>query len=63
VPWEVVGTDDTEFTLDVPGYGATVASPLFVSFARPTDRVVIVAASVGGHVATLERFTVTGVHV
>jgi hypothetical protein len=105
VPWEVVGTDDTDFTLDVPGYGATVTSPLSVggqisgvdesirvvvqqlhsngdlgtsccvpaggtdarwsaqvSFARPTDRVLIVAASTGGHVATLERFTVTGVH-
>jgi len=27
-PWEVVGTDDTTFTLAAPAYGATVASPL-----------------------------------
>ena len=27
VPWEVVGTDDTNFSLDVPAYGAKVASP------------------------------------
>jgi hypothetical protein len=26
-PWEVVGTDDTTFTLDRPGYGSTVLSP------------------------------------
>ncbi|MBP2703991.1 hypothetical protein JOL79_09245 [Microbispora sp. RL4-1S] len=26
-PWEVVGTDDTTFTLTTPAYGATVASP------------------------------------
>ncbi len=30
VPWEVVGTDDTDLTLDVPGYGTTVASPVKV---------------------------------
>ena len=27
-PWEVVGTDDTTFTLDRPAYGATVSSPV-----------------------------------
>ena len=27
-PWEVVGTDDTTLTLDVPAYGATVTSPV-----------------------------------
>ena len=27
-PWEVVGTDDTTFTLDTPGYGSTAASPV-----------------------------------
>ena len=27
-PWEVVGTDDTTFTLDRPAYGSTVSSPL-----------------------------------
>ena len=26
-PWEVVGTDDTTLTLDVPGYGTAVGSP------------------------------------
>lgn len=30
VPWEVVGTDDTAFTLDTPAYGATVTSPVKV---------------------------------
>ena len=29
-PWEVVGTDDTSFTLDTPGYGTTVTSPVTV---------------------------------
>jgi hypothetical protein len=29
-PWEVVGSDDTTFTLDTPGYGTTVTSPLTV---------------------------------
>ena len=29
-PWEVVGTDDTTLTLDVPAYGATVTSPVTV---------------------------------
>jgi acyl dehydratase len=28
VPWEVVGTDDTGLTLDVPAYGSTVTSPV-----------------------------------
>ncbi len=27
-PWEVVGTNDTTFTLDRPGYGSTVPSPV-----------------------------------
>jgi len=30
-PWEVVGTDDTEFTLDVPAYGASVSSAVRVA--------------------------------
>jgi hypothetical protein len=30
-PWEVVGTDDTTFTLARPAYGSTVASPAKVS--------------------------------
>ena len=29
-PWEVVGTDDTSFTLDRPAYGSTVRSPVTV---------------------------------
>jgi hypothetical protein len=29
-PWEVVGTDDTTFTLDHPAYGSTVSSPMRV---------------------------------
>jgi hypothetical protein len=29
-PWEVVGTDDTGFTLSSPAYGSTVTSPLTV---------------------------------
>ena len=29
-PWEVVGTDDTTFTLDRPAYGSTVSSPVRV---------------------------------
>ena len=30
VPWEVVGTDDTDFSLTTPAYGATVGSPVQV---------------------------------
>lgn len=30
VPWEVVGTDDTTFSLDRPSYGASVTSPVQV---------------------------------
>ncbi|MEU7886621.1 hypothetical protein AB0B54_14050 [Microbispora bryophytorum] len=29
-PWEVVGTDDTTFSLTTPGYGAVVSSPVTV---------------------------------
>lgn len=29
-PWEVVGTDDTTFTLDRPAYGSTASSPVRV---------------------------------
>ena len=28
VPWEVVGTDDTTLTLDIPVYGGTATSPV-----------------------------------
>ena len=104
-PWEVVGTDDTTFSLTTPPYGATVSSPLRVGgtitgvdesisvtvhqgtsstaigsfcclpaggaaapwsatvrFAGETAPVLTVAAATGGHVQTVERFTVTGVH-
>lgn len=30
VPWEVVGTDDTTLTVDVPAYGTAVPSPVTV---------------------------------
>ena len=101
-PWEVVGTDDTAFSLTIPAYGAGVTSPLpvggsisgvdesisvtvravhatealgaaccvaaggegtpwstTVSFLPPPDGVVVIAASTGGHTATVERFTAT----
>lgn len=29
-PWEVVGSDDTTFTFDIPSYGSHVSSPLHV---------------------------------
>ncbi|MDQ1734847.1 MAG: hypothetical protein QOH56_1098 [Pseudonocardiales bacterium] len=29
-PWEVVGSDDTTFSLEQPGYGSTVSSPITV---------------------------------
>lgn len=103
-PWEVVGTDDTTFSLTDPVYGATAASPLrvggtitgvdenikvtvrqpssstaigsfccipaggsasawsaTVTFGGATDPVLTVTATTGGHVQTVERFTVTGV--
>ncbi|MGZ4678031.1 MAG: hypothetical protein ACXVJ7_11525 [Acidimicrobiia bacterium] len=106
VPWEVVGTDDTDFSIDSPTSGASVASPLQVSgtisgvdesitvhvqqlhangylgttccipgggqaspwaltvtFSAPTDPVVIISASTGGHVRDHERFTVVGASV
>ncbi|QNS02731.1 hypothetical protein [Streptomyces xanthii] len=104
-PWEVVGTDDTTFSLTLPAYGATVRSPLLtggritgvdesirvqvrqpssgaplgtaccvaaggknqpwkerVSYRGATNRVLTVVATTGGHVAEVERFTVTAVH-
>jgi hypothetical protein len=103
-PWEVVGTDDTTFTLDTPGYGSPAASPVTaggtitgvdenirvtvhglksgapagtyccrpaggskspwsatVTFHAAAGQVLTIAASTGGHVAAVERFTVTGV--
>ncbi|GFH34478.1 hypothetical protein [Streptomyces pacificus] len=104
-PWEVVGTDDTTFSLTTPAYGALVRSPLktggritgvdesihvqvrqpssdtplgtsacctpaggesrpwsvTVPFSGARDPVLTVVASTGGHVASVERFTVTAV--
>jgi hypothetical protein len=103
-PWEVVGTDDTDFTITAPKYGASITSPLSVSglitgvdenvkvrvqqlhangylgesagvpaggqnqpwsttmtFAPPTDPILLVSASTGGHTRTVERFTVNAV--
>lgn len=103
-PWEVVGTDDTTFTLTQPAYGAAVRSPLrvggrmtgvdesvrvevrqpsaakplgtscctsaggkeqpwqsSVSFTGAGDPVLTIVASTGGHIAEVERFTVTAV--
>jgi len=104
VPWEVVGTDDTDFTLELPHYGSAITSPVrvagritgvdesisvhvqqlrangylgercciaaggesspwatTVSFQPPTDPVLIISASTGGHIQGVERFAVTGV--
>ncbi|MGI5518188.1 hypothetical protein [Streptomyces sp. CA-106131] len=104
-PWEVVGTDDTMFSLTTPAYGSLVRSPLVtggrisgvdesirvtvrqpssaaplgtspcctsaggddqpwsvsVSFSGVRDPVLTVVASTGGHVADVERFTITAV--
>ncbi|WP_324984354.1 hypothetical protein [Streptomyces sp.] len=105
-PWEVVGTDDTTFSLTAPRYGSAVRSPVVtggrisgvdegirvqvrqlssaaplgsscctpaggdnqlwkqsVSFAGARDRVLTIVASTGGHVAEVERFTVTAVRI
>ncbi|WP_327327877.1 hypothetical protein OG735_39090 [Streptomyces sp. NBC_01210] len=103
-PWEVVGTDDTTFSLTMPAYGALVRSPMLiggritgvdesirvqvrqpssaaplgtscctsaggngqpwkqsVTFSGARDPVLTVVASTGGHIAEVERFTVTAV--
>ena len=41
-PWEVVGTDDTTFTLDRPGYGSAVRSAAvsYTHLTLPTKRIV-----------------------
>ncbi|MEV7803249.1 hypothetical protein AB0O28_09925 [Microbispora sp. NPDC088329] len=105
-PWEVVGTDDTTFSLTTPRYGALVSSPVTVggritgvdesirvrvrgtgsagplgerccvsaggddvpwsatvTFRAAAGRTLTLVASTGGHVAEVERFTVTGVRV
>ncbi|MFE9259154.1 hypothetical protein [Streptomyces sp. NPDC006879] len=104
-PWEVVGTDDTTFSLSRPAYGSLASSPLVtggritgvdetirvsvhqlssaaplgtspccvpagghdqpwtatVAFSAPRDPVLTVVASTGGHVADVERFSITAV--
>lgn len=103
-PWEVVGTDDTTFSLTRPAYNSEVSGPVTVGgtitgvdesitvkvFASGSDQasvlscchpaggtdsawtvplttpipshsVLVIAASTGGHIAAVERFTVTGV--
>ncbi|MDN3296787.1 hypothetical protein QWM81_22610 [Streptomyces ficellus] len=103
-PWEVVGTDDTTFSMTKPAYGSVVRSPVrtggritgvdesirvqirqpsskaplgesccppaggsnqpwssSVSFTKATDPVLTIVASTGGHIAEVERFTVTAV--
>jgi len=103
-PWEVVGTDDTTFSMTIPPYGTMASSPLrvggiitgadenisvkvrqpssssaigsycctpaggkgspwsaTVSYTGATDPVLTIVAATGGHVQTVERFTVTGV--
>lgn len=101
-PWEVVGTDDTTFSLLQPTYGSVVTSPMgvggritgvdesitvqvrtatsvvgtrcclpaggtdspwstTVTMVAPPGAVLTVVAHTGGHVTTVERFTVTGV--
>jgi hypothetical protein len=103
-PWEVVGTDDTSLTLDVPAYGSAVSSPVRiggmitgvdenlraevhalgagspvgtycckpaggqaspwsfrVTFNAAAGQVITIVVHVGGHVAGVERFAVTGV--
>ena len=46
-PWEVVGTRDTTLTLDRPGYGSTVASPM----------------TVGGRITGVDEQVVVTLHV
>ncbi|HZU79795.1 MAG TPA: hypothetical protein VE991_07740 [Acidimicrobiales bacterium] len=103
-PWEVVGTDDTTFSLTTPAYGAKTTSPATVGgritgtdenievrvfgpdspsaldtyccmaaggtdtpwqanvvFRASKGTVLAIVAQTGGHVATVERFTVTAV--
>jgi hypothetical protein len=44
-PWEVVGTDDTSFSLEQPSYGSTVSSPM----------------TVGGHITGVDEAIVLSV--
>ena len=103
-PWVVVGTDDTNFALTAPAYGAAIHSPMpvggtitgvdesikvhvqqlhangrlgelccipaggqgspwsgTITFAAPTDPILMVSAATGGHIRNVERFTVNAV--
>jgi len=46
----------------LPAGGAAAPWSAMVSFAGETAPVLTVAAATGGHVQTVERFTITGVH-
>lgn len=104
-PWEVVGSDDTTFSLEQPAYGSTVQSPMLVGghitgvdenirvavrslgssapvggsccqpaggngtawamsvpFSAPAGTVLTIVATTGGHLQTIERFAIMGVH-
>jgi hypothetical protein len=56
-PWEVVGTDDTTFSLTRPGYGAAVASPLTVG-----GKITGVDESIRTDVHQLASATAVGTH-
>jgi hypothetical protein len=105
-PWEVVGTDDTTFSVENPVYDTTASSPaqvgghitgvdenirvqvrrlsrqspvgtfccqaaggnnspwsVTVAFKAPSGAVITIAVAIGGHVAPVERFAITGVTV
>ncbi|HVD89175.1 MAG TPA: hypothetical protein VNB91_09810 [Jatrophihabitantaceae bacterium] len=104
-PWEVVGSDDTTFSLEQPAYGSQVQSPMLVGghitgvdenirvavrslgssspvggsccqpaggngtawamsvpFSAPAGTVLTIVATTGGHLQTVERFAIMGVH-
>ncbi len=104
-PWEVVGSDDTTFSLEQPAYGSQVTSPMLVGghitgvdeniritvrslaspspvggsccqpaggngtawamsvpFSAPAGQVLTIVATTGGHLQTIERFAIQGVH-
>ena len=105
-PWEVVGSDDTTFSLEQPAYGSTVQSPMLAGghitgsdenirvtvrslastapvggaccqpaggngtawamsvpfFSAPAGTVLTIVATTGGHLQTVERFAIMGVH-
>jgi hypothetical protein len=56
-PWEVVGTDDTNFTIDVPPYGAVIGSPVEVG-----GRITGVDESITVHIQQLHANGALGEH-